>query len=194
MNSFNFFSFRNGDSELTNLTFTTTGDFTILEPEFLPTEISPGEFSFFDIAFTPTELGRRSGTLVITAEQGGSIFSLELSGQGLQVEEAQPYETIVTEAGLEGADRDPLAIVFSDGLTNLTKYAFNLDLSKTDRSALTADGNSGLPSTEITSREGEQVFQMQYLERVQADLTYTCLLYTSPSPRDKRQSRMPSSA
>ena len=25
-------------------------------------------------------------------------------------------------------------------------------------------------------------------------LTYTCLLYTSPSPRDKRQSRMPSSA
>ena len=25
-------------------------------------------------------------------------------------------------------------------------------------------------------------------------LTYSCLLYTSPSPRDKRQSRMPSSA
>ena len=24
--------------------------------------------------------------------------------------------------------------------------------------------------------------------------TYSCLLYTSPSPRDKRQSRMPSSA
>ena len=26
------------------------------------------------------------------------------------------------------------------------------------------------------------------------DITYACLLYTSPSPRDKRQSRMPSSA
>ena len=26
------------------------------------------------------------------------------------------------------------------------------------------------------------------------NLIYTCLLYTSPSPRDKRQSRMPSSA
>ena len=26
------------------------------------------------------------------------------------------------------------------------------------------------------------------------DLRYDCLLYTSPSPRDKRQSRMPSSA
>ena len=26
------------------------------------------------------------------------------------------------------------------------------------------------------------------------DVVYNCLLYTSPSPRDKRQSRMPSSA
>ena len=26
------------------------------------------------------------------------------------------------------------------------------------------------------------------------DIAYGCLLYTSPSPRDKRQSRMPSSA
>ena len=31
-----------------------------------------------------------------------------------------------------------------------------------------------------------------YLERIPNG--YTCLLYTSPSPRDKRQSRMPSSA
>ena len=29
---------------------------------------------------------------------------------------------------------------------------------------------------------------------VQGSLLGTCLLYTSPSPRDKRQSRMPSSA
>ena len=28
----------------------------------------------------------------------------------------------------------------------------------------------------------------------EGDQTYSCLLYTSPSPRDKRQSRMPSSA
>ena len=29
---------------------------------------------------------------------------------------------------------------------------------------------------------------------VQSELDHDCLLYTSPSPRDKRQSRMPSSA
>ena len=35
-----------------------------------------------------------------------------------------------------------------------------------------------------------------YSTRVQRSVLspYTCLLYTSPSPRDKRQSRMPSSA
>ena len=32
-------------------------------------------------------------------------------------------------------------------------------------------------------------------EKAEIELTYNCcLLYTSPSPRDKRQSRMPSSA
>ena len=31
-------------------------------------------------------------------------------------------------------------------------------------------------------------------EAILADLKDACLLYTSPSPRDKRQSRMPSSA
>ena len=30
--------------------------------------------------------------------------------------------------------------------------------------------------------------------QVQSIAVYSCLLYTSPSPRDKRQSRMPSSA
>ena len=32
------------------------------------------------------------------------------------------------------------------------------------------------------------------LEMVEARFSIRCLLYTSPSPRDKRQSRMPSSA
>ena len=35
----------------------------------------------------------------------------------------------------------------------------------------------------------ESTFPVRY-----ADKFYGCLLYTSPSPRDKRQSRMPSSA
>ena len=47
----------------------------------------------------------------------------------------------------------------------------------------------------------ERLFELEGSERCDAyveDLstpdTWCCLLYTSPSPRDKRQSRMPSSA
>ena len=40
----------------------------------------------------------------------------------------------------------------------------------------------------FTSEEGEQAWASAQ------DNELSCLLYTSPSPRDKRQSRMPSSA
>ena len=39
-----------------------------------------------------------------------------------------------------------------------------------------------------------QFREMQNMEKVDVDYFEACLLYTSPSPRDKRQSRMPSSA
>ena len=41
--------------------------------------------------------------------------------------------------------------------------------------------------------EKPQVFQFAADSTVQS-LHYTCLLYTSPSPRDRQKSRMPSSA
>ena len=42
---------------------------------------------------------------------------------------------------------------------------------------------------EVTDRQGNITVKAQRLGRL-----WVCLLYTSPSPRDKRQSRMPSSA
>ena len=44
----------------------------------------------------------------------------------------------------------------------------------------------------ITGEETPDAGTIELGETVK--LTYVCLLYTSPSPRDKRQSRMPSSA
>ena len=50
---------------------------------------------------------------------------------------------------------------------------------------------SGVAQILKESRSGEQgLFLKSILEREPEN----CLLYTSPSPRDKRQSRMPSSA
>ena len=47
-------------------------------------------------------------------------------------------------------------------------------------------------SVTISAAESHEIDRL--LERSDADSEETCLLYTSPSPRDKRQSRMPSSA
>ena len=49
---------------------------------------------------------------------------------------------------------------------------------------------------QITSNSDLEVYKDQLIN-IDSELTrgiITCLLYTSPSPRDKRQSRMPSSA
>ena len=46
-----------------------------------------------------------------------------------------------------------------------------------------------IPNTSKTKNEVEF-----FSEQLGVDIPYICLLYTSPSPRDKRQSRMPSSA
>ena len=57
-----------------------------------------------------------------------------------------------------------------------------------------------LPIVELTLRQGFSVEAVNTLldnENIFSGIgtiTNSCLLYTSPSPRDKRQSRMPSSA
>ena len=47
---------------------------------------------------------------------------------------------------------------------------------------------------EIYSIDGGKITLMQTLKRFTCNLLITCLLYTSPSPRDHQPSRMPSSA
>ena len=42
--------------------------------------------------------------------------------------------------------------------------------------------------------EAKVLDDSSFIDDLGADSLDTCLLYTSPSPRDKRQSRMPSSA
>ena len=46
----------------------------------------------------------------------------------------------------------------------------------------------------VVIKDGKIVYAGQHTDDYDATETIDCLLYTSPSPRDKRQSRMPSSA
>ena len=55
-------------------------------------------------------------------------------------------------------------------------------------------------TTGLSAEGGDRIIELGCVELLNRKLTgnnlhlYFCLLYTSPSPRDKRQSRMPSSA
>ena len=49
-------------------------------------------------------------------------------------------------------------------------------------------------ATKLTSQVISNSGQLSFIGRAGVGVDNICLLYTSPSPRDKRQSRMPSSA
>ena len=53
-----------------------------------------------------------------------------------------------------------------------------------------------MKAVEINKTGGPEVLEVKdiSLDKPGPDQVTICLLYTSPSPRDKRQSRMPSSA
>ena len=55
------------------------------------------------------------------------------------------------------------------------------------------EAKTGNPIIELHPSANQEATQAFYLA-VERNVFNGCLLYTSPSPRDKRQSRMPSSA
>ena len=78
------------------------------------------------------------------------------------------------------------AIVFL-GFTGCThRESANIDLTTSSVGVIETSGNS---------KKSRIYFYNQNLEKTATlPLEYACLLYTSPSPRDAHESRMPSSA
>ena len=104
----------------------------------------------------------------------------------------QSFATIRSEADLTRFSRDeePLAVrmIHAAGMVGLEAHIrFSQDFATTARRAL-EDGGNILCDARMVS---EGVTRMRLPAENQV---ICCLLYTSPSPRDKRQSRMPSSA
>ena len=110
---------------------------------------------------------------------------------------------------IAGIDISPSTFVIHDSepspaITNLVKEALSLDIGNGAWTEIDEALQAGYfkqfkdqVRAQITARfpnpaEGPVVEQFRaagYIDEIHA-----CLLYTSPSPRDKRQSRMPSSA
>ncbi len=88
------------------------------------------------------------------------------------------FQDFAQSAGLTGPDADPTAIPHHDGVANLLKYAFNMNLAGPDVSTLTPDsGISGLPAVTLEEPEpGEEnppVLRIEFLRRRDSGLIYT---------------------
>ena len=89
-----------------------------------------------------------------------------------------------------------LAGQFCDSLV-ITNYIFT-PLEPTIIETITCDENNIIPDTLVLSTTEQcdslVIFEKIFTELAPTELFNTCLLYTSPSPRDRTRSRMPSSA
>ena len=89
-----------------------------------------------------------------------------------------------------GAMGSPMALNLLDAGHELLVY----DLSSSAVAALVAKGARAAVSPREAAAGVDVVLTMVPNDKVLREVTCNCLLYTSPSPRDNRTSRMPSSA
>jgi alpha-tubulin suppressor-like RCC1 family protein len=99
------------------------------------------------------------------------VFFIQVS-----VRQTTPLEAATeafAAAGLDGDDALPGAIPFHDGVPNLLKYAFNMNLAGPDSSTMApGTGNSGLPASMLVESEGGTVLRIEYVRRKNSGLAY----------------------
>lgn len=79
----------------------------------------------------------------------------------------------ITGAGLSGSDAEMLASPQDDGVPNIMKYAFNMNLSAPDNSSMPTGGSGGLPVGDLTENdEGDPVLRVEYVRRKGSGLIY----------------------
>jgi hypothetical protein len=86
---------------------------------------------------------------------------------------AQVFDAAMTTAGLSGPNAALSATPYGDGVPNLLKYAFNLNLSGPDVATMTLGGSSGLPGITAQPNGGASVFRFEFLRRKNSGLIYT---------------------
>jgi hypothetical protein len=86
---------------------------------------------------------------------------------------AQVFDAAMTTAGLSGPNATMDATPYADGVPNLLKYAFNLNLSGPDASTMPPGGSRGLPGITAQPNGGASVFRFEFLRRKNSGLIYT---------------------
>ena len=129
---------------------------------------------FFDTSSDENEQNR---TLFVVGDQKQSIFGFQRAAPEKFSEMREHFENKIQENG--------------HGFAHIP---FNVSFRSTPSILTLVDSIFSFPETQ--KGLGDEVVSHHSYRHKQAGLIelWPCLLYTSPSPRDKRQSRMPSSA
>jgi alpha-tubulin suppressor-like RCC1 family protein len=110
-----------------------------------------------------------SGTTVVTLLVTDTLGAT--TARSIAVEVVDLTEALA-QAGVPGTVHGPADIPFDDGVPNLLKYAFNMDLTGSDSSTLVPGASSGLPAAAIVVEDGVSYWQLEYVVRKGSGLTY----------------------
>jgi len=136
----------------------------------------------FTLEFAPGSGGPKTAAIHITsndADEGS--FDITLTGNGATG--LAGYQLWAASQGLEGPDADPKAIPFSEGVPNLSKYAFNMNGYEADcRRLVPGGGIAGLPCLRIEPGAESHVFRFEFLRRAGSGLVYTPMVSATLLP------------
>ena len=125
---------------------------------------------------TKQDIQKVSGDIIPTMMSEMGLAELKLH-DGSHLKVSTSYRATITEANKEAA----FNWLRENGLGDIIKNEISVSFGRNE-------DNKAADYVELAKGQGLEPQQKLKVEPM------TCLLYTSPSPRDKRQSRMPSSA
>jgi hypothetical protein len=147
------------------------------------TLFTDGSISVGRDAFRLSRSRPPGGTVFVLPEHLASFGGIDADWHGLNVAltgtPASPYSIAVYGAGLSGLDALPDATPFHDGVSNLIKVAFNMNLSQFDNRRLRPGGESGLPYFELVRTARTSVWRVEFLRRKNSGFHYAPMKTTS---------------
>jgi len=143
----------------------------IVDTSGMLTTVGAGGGTIFTVRFDPASLGVKSAALEIASNDVATlVFDIPLTGTGVTPEGG--YDIVVAQAGLVGPDAEEDAIPHHDGVKNLLKYAFHLDLTGPDVHTMAPGGDSGLPLLTVREDLGQRYWKMEFVRRKASGLVY----------------------
>lgn len=159
---------------LTNFSFAFEGpassSFDLVE--YPSSVVGTGDVTSLRIAFSPTATGNQAAVIRISSnDPDDSPYVITLSGEGVTA--TGVFEDFASSAGLSGPQASPRATPFGDGVENLVKYAFNMNLGGADTRTMVQGGNAGLPLVAVSGAStAAPVLSVEFLRRKGSGISY----------------------